>query len=453
MARRILELVIVVAMAGCAAQPGASPSIVPPSEVPPSAIQPSTPSSDASQPATIGEGDLVMADVARAETSPDDARAAADGINDFGLELLRRLVIEGDNAVISPASVAVALGMARAGALGTTADEMDAVLRDVARPENAAWLNALDLALASRNQTFVDDAGDEREVILRVANAMFAQRGMAIKDAYLAALAETYGAGVRLVDYIGAPDASRQEVNGWVDERTEGRIPDLLGADDVNELTRWILVNAIYLRAPWAVPFPEEATTEQPFTRVDGSRVQVPMMATAQQIPYASGTGWRAVEVPYFGDTLSMLLILPDDLAAFVADANAATLNQIVGALSMVRVELTMPRFGIETKANLKDVLKAMGMPTAFTDRADFSGITSDVQIRIAKVIHQANIDVDEAGTEAAAATAVIGEVTSGGPPPSTVQLRLDHPFLFALRDIETGAVIFLGQVGDPSRD
>jgi serpin B len=219
----------------------------------------------------------------------------------------------------------------------------------------------------------------------------------------------------------------------------------------VDDLTRLILVNAVYLKAPWSIPFNEDATADGSFTTSAGETVRVPMMWSTHTMAYAHGDGWQAVDLAYLGNTLSMVLILPDDVEAFVRDMDGARLASIVAGLSGERVALTMPRFGIETRASLPDVLKAMGMPTAFTDgAADFSGITTEERILITEVIHQANIDVDEEGTEASAATAVIGGVT-GGPPPVSVELRLDRPFLFALRDVETGVVLFLGQVGDPS--
>jgi serpin B len=216
-------------------------------------------------------------------------------------------------------------------------------------------------------------------------------------------------------------------------------------------MTRFVLVNAIYLKAPWLVPFGDGSTVDAPFTRSDGTRTEVPTMATTWAMPYAEGDGWRAVDLPYVGGELSMLLILPDDIEGWVAAADATTLRTVASALAPVRVDLRLPTFGIETSAELGDHLIALGMPSAFDEmRADFSGITTAERLMIAEVVHQANIDVDESGTEAAAATAVIG-VTTGGPPPETIELRFDRPFVFAVRDVPTGAVLFLGTVGDPS--
>jgi serpin B len=394
--------------------------------------------------------ELAAVDLPRAQTTADDATAAATAINAFGFDLYR-LATQGDrNLVYSPASIALALGMARAGARGDTATEMDAVMYDAASDEHAAWLNALDAALAERNGTVTDDDGKDHELILRIANAPFAQRDYTLEDAYLEALATRFGAGLRLVDYIGATDQAREQINGWVSEQTEERIPELLAPGILTEDTRLTLVNAIYLKAPWLHPFNADATQPGAFTRLDGSTVEVPMMRTGEWLPYAEGSGWRAVELPYLGNELAMTVIVPDDLAAFEASLDADAFASIVDALSPANVLLTIPRFSTESKLMLSDALRELGMPLAFDpDLADFSGITAEDRLFIAAVVHQANIDVDEAGTEAAAATAVVME--AGSAPPEPITLDVDRPFLFALRDTTTGAIVFLGRITDPS--
>ncbi len=396
-----------------------------------------------------GDIALARADVPRASAAPADATAAATAITAFGLDLYRAMTSGQTNVVLSPSSIALALAMARAGARGQTAAEMDAVMRAVAADGNAGWLNALDQALATRSGTFEDQGGNPLPVTLQIANAPFAQRGMPLEPAYLEALASRFGAGLRLVDYIGATEATRNLINGWVDGQTEHRIPELLVPGILTPDTRLTLVNAIYLKAPWLRPFPAEATTPGAFTRADGSTVEVPMMATSAAMRYAAGSGWKAVEIPYIGGSLAMTVIIPDDLATFERSLTADQLASIAAGLAETQVSLTFPKFSIETKAELADVLAALGMPSAFDERADFSGITSAEKLVISNVIHQANIDVDEKGTVAAAATAVVMERTSA--PAEPVTLRVDRPFLFALRDVPTGAILFLGRVGDPS--
>lgn len=391
---------------------------------------------------------IAIAAVPRASAPPADAAHAGAAINDFGFELLAAATKPGENAVLSPASVAIALAMARAGARGETAAQMDAVLRAVASDEHAGWLNALDAALASRTGRFQDLSGAEREVILRIANAPFAQRDYAWNQAYLDALASRFAAGVRLVDYANDHEAARRLINAWVDERTERRIPELLQQGILDPDTRLVLVNAIYLKAAWLTPFFPDATAPAPFTRQDGTTIDVAMMRGLVEAQYASGDGWRAVDLPYVGGALAMTVIVPDDLAAFQATLDADRFAAIVGALSAHEVALTLPKWGQETKVDLKTVLAAMGMPDAFDPGlADFSGMTDADRLFITAVIHQANIDVDEKGSEAAAATAVVMGRTSA---PQPVTLNVDRPFLFALRDVQTGAILFLGRVTEP---
>ena len=398
---------------------------------------------------TGGDIELARADIPRASAAPEDAAAAGSAINAFGLDLYRAVANGKTNVVLSPASIALALAMARAGARGQTAAEMDAVMRAMASDEHAGWLNALDQALATRSGTFKDESGKDLAVTLRVVNAPFAQRGTSLEPAYLEAVASRYGAGLRLVDYATATEQARKAINGWVDGQTERRIPEMLVPGILTTATRLTLVNAIYLKAPWLTPFPAETTKAGSFARADGSSVAVPMMATTASMRYAAGTGWRAVEIPYIGGSLAMTIIVPDDLATFEQALTPDRLTSISTGLADAEVSLTLPRFSIETKAELADVLATLGMPSAFSDRADFSGITTAEQLVISNVIHQANIDVDEKGTEAAAATAVVLRATAM--PAEPVTLSVDRPFLFALRDVPTGAILFLGRVADPS--
>jgi serpin B len=398
-----------------------------------------------------GDVELAAANVPQLAGSTADAAQAGTAVNAFGLTLLAELASNNPsgNLVMSPASIALALSMARAGALGRTAGEMDTVLHSLGADDHAAWLAALDAALDTRTGTFSDLSGAPHDVTLRIVNAPFAQRGLALEPAYLDDLAARFGAGLRLVDYVTASEAARQLINGWVRDQTEQRIRELLAAGDVDSLTRLVLVNAIYLKAAWQHPFGERATQPAAFTLADGSVVQVPMMRGGGDLPYAVGDGWQAVELPYVGGKLAMLVIVPDDLAAFTSDLDAQAFGEINGALETRRVVLGLPKFSAESRAELGPALAALGMPTAFTAAADFSGITTEERLLISAVIHQANIDVDEKGTEAAAATAVVMRATAA--PGDSVTMTVDRPFLFALRDTETGAILFLGRINDPS--
>jgi serpin B len=438
---RAIALLIALVLVGCGGTPGLSS---------PAATDPgSSPIGSAGSPQDQALSKLVMSSVQRAPANPADAALAAQAINDFGLELLRAGTPAGENTVLSPTSIVLALAMARAGARGETAAEMDDVLRDVASDENATWLNALDAALANRSGTFRNRFDKDVDVLLRIANQAYAQGGFPLEEAYLDALAARFGSGIRLVDFVRDAEAARLDINAWVADRTEERIPELLREGTVDSMTRLVLVNAVYLKAAWFSQFDAAATAPAAFHRLDGSSVDVPTMHDTFGLRYGQGDGWQAVELPYVGGQLGMLVILPDELPAFEAGLDGTALEKIAAALDVERVSLALPRFGIESKLDLNEVLRTMGMPLAFDPfEADFSGISPVDDLYISGVIHQANIDVDEKGTEAAAATGVVMGVTSAPPPP--IPMNVDRPFLFALRDLETGAILFLGRVVDP---
>jgi len=385
----------------------------------------------------------------RAAGSASDATQAAAAIDAFGFDFYKSDLRSGGNAVVSPTSIVLALSMSQAGAAGETAAQMDAVLHGAAASGDGNGINSLDQALAGFSGTYKDANGTEQQLTLRIANAPFAQRGLQLQQPFLDTLASKYGAGLRLVDFANDPAGACKLIDGWVSDQTEGRIPKLL--DSLDPLTRLVLVNAIYLKAPWQTPFDETFTTNAAFTRSDGSQVSVPTMSLdLSDGRYASGSGWQAVELPYADRSLAMTIVVPDDLAAFEGSLDAARFAQITAALEPTYLDLTLPRFKIETKSDLHSALERLGMPLAFDpDRADFSGITSQEQLYISKVVHQANIAVDEKGTEASAATAV--EIAATALPARQVTLHVDRPFIFAVRDTSTGAILFLGRVVDPS--
>jgi serpin B len=400
---------------------------------------------------SAGSITLARAEVARASAAPADAVSAAAAVNAFGFDLLRAIHPQGD-AVVSPASIALALAMARAGAVGDTATQMDAVLHDAASDAHPTWLNALAAALDSRTGTFKDADGKDQQVTLRIANATYSQQGMVLRPAFLRAIAERFGAGVQLVDFKTATEAARLAINGWVAGQTEQRIKELLAAGVLDDMTRLVLVNAVYLKAAWVNPFDADATKPAPFHHLDGTTTDVPTMHLDADLPYAEGDGWRAVQLPYVGGSLVMTIVVPDDFAAFTAGLDGARFEAVAGALDQQQRQVTLafPAFGTETKVDLAAVLSALGMPAAFDPvAADFSGITADERLSISAVIHQANIDVDEKGTEAAAATAVVMRATAM--PAEHVTLNVDRPFVFALRDAATGAIVFLGQIVTPA--
>jgi serpin B len=412
---------------------------------PPSSSNPSpTPSTPSG-----GTGEARSSALRRSPSS-NAATSGAAVVNGLGASLFGALAGGAPNLVFSPASIAIAMSMARAGAAGTTATEIDAVLAADASLHDA--MNGLTAALVSRPGSF-QAMGETVDVELAIANSLWGQDGLTWKQPFLDVLAAEYGAGLRLVDFVKDPEAARRAVNAWVDDETEQRIPELLAEGTVTSDWRLTLVNAVYMKAPWSQPFNDTLTADATFTTLSGSTVQVPMMRSSNNLSYASGPGWQAISLPYAGDALDMLLVVPDAgaLAQVESELPSGLLDRVGDALSSRLVNLGMPTFDIETGASLGEVLRALGMPSAFDpDTADFSAMTDDQRLFIAAVVHQANITVDENGTEAAAATA-IGMATTSAPIDPPVDLVIDRPFLFAVRDVPTGAVVFLGRIGDPS--
>jgi serpin B len=395
---------------------------------------------------------VVRAEVSR-EAAPavadEDVDVVADGVNAFGLDLYRALAEEeGGNLFLSPYSIALALAMTYAGARGQTAQEMAEVLH-LTMPDARVHpaMNALDLAL---------HAGEDREMdsydppIFRSANALWGQQGLGFEQAFLETLAANYGAGMRVLDFAESEEA-REIINAWVEEQTEDRIQDLIKPDMLNALTRLVLTNAVYFKAQWQYTFSESATADGPFYLPGGDTVTTPMMRQTESLGYYAEDGLQVVELPYAGGSHSMLILLPEqgELDALAASLDEARLRDLVAQVERQSVALTMPRFEYEAEFALGEMLQEMGMPTAFGEGADFSGMTTEAELFISEVVHKAWVAVDEEGTEAAAATAVV--MVESALPMEPVEVTVDHPFLFAIRHQGTGSLLFLGQVVDPS--
>jgi len=267
---------------------------------------------------------------------------------------------------------------------------------------------------------------------------------------FLDVLAENYGAGLRILDFITETEKSRLTINDWVSNQTEGRIEDLIPQGAIDALTRLVLTNAIYFNAAWEYPFDEKMTADGPFYLLDGGQVIVPMMKQTESFGYTEGEGYQAVELRYDGEELSMVILLPEagQFEAFEEGLQAQQVSDIISGLQPTEVALTMPRFEFDSEFSLQDTLAGMGMPIAFSGEADFSGMTGKPELFISDIVHKAFVAVDEAGTEAAAATAVIMRLTAVPEPP--VYVAIDRPFIFLIRDIETGAVLFVGRVMNP---
>ena len=377
------------------------------------------------------------------EVAPDALRALTDGQAAFALDLYGPLGAEGGNVFYSPLSIHQALTMAYAGAAGSTAQEMATTLRLGAAPHAAQ--NALDLSLEAAARVPVE--GEASPLALEITHSIWGSPEITWAQPFLDTLALNYGAGLRLTDFAADPEAAREDINAWVADQTNDRIPELLPQGTIDVETALVLVNAIFFKASWETPFEPSQTADADFHLTSGETVQVPMMSAGLTTLGAAGEGWRAVDLPYAGGRASMLVVVPDDLAAFEARLDEALYAEMLGALTEGAGSVSLPRFEYSQGASLKDALSAMGMSTAFSGAADFSNLTTDTSLQITDVVHQAFVQVDERGTEAAAATAVVFGPTAA---PEPFELRADRPFVFFIRDRETGAILFTGRVVDP---
>lgn len=388
--------------------------------------------------------------VARVVTSADgDIGVVVDGHNAFSWDLYGDLAAEaGDgNVFFSPFSVTAALGMVMAGANGDTETEMHDVLHVTG--DEGAWHAALGALTRDLN-------GDlDRGYTLNIANRVFGQTDYGWDPAFLAVCDTDYGAPLEQWDFATDAKGGRTHVNDWVAGQTHDRIKDLLGEGTVTPDTKMILVNAIYFLADWATAFDPADTYDAGFTRLDGSSVTVPMMRMSLEEVEDEGieVGWTndasVIKLPYQDDEVSMIVVIPtepDGLPALESSLDAAKWAQLTSNLSPSDAMIGFPRVEMNYKAELSGALSGLGMPTAFSDTADFTGMAADGGLQITGVVHQAFVKIDEEGTEAAAATAVTVGTTS-----AQVPIVADHPFLFVIQDDLTGAILFVGRVTDPS--
>jgi serine protease inhibitor len=366
----------------------------------------------------------------------------------FGTDLYMLLSEGGRDTVFSPASVAAALQMALCGARGDTAAELATALHLTAD----AGAAPAEAAQALRHlSAIVNETAEAGTANFRVANTAWVQSGFPLRPAFVALLRDAAAATLADADFVSASEAARNEINRVIAEQTAGKITDLLAPGTVDHLTRLVLANAVYLKAPWAEQFPVAATRDAPF-RTDGATSRnVPMMRGAANRPYRRADGYQAVLLPYQHSGLAMAIVLPDGpLSTLRPGLSARGLRGLLAGMSEHHVTLSLPRFRVEASFDLIPVLSALGVTTAFGGKADFSGITTADQLTISAVVHKAYIDVDEHGTEAAAATAVIMRALAARRPPPRAEMIVDRPFLFAIVHTATGTPLFLGQVTDP---
>jgi serpin B len=398
----------------------------------------------------VAPGELVRSEKPRA-TSPQvaetDSAELVAGNSAFAFDLYQAIRAEEINLFYSPYSISLALAMTYAGARGETEHQMaDTLHYTLPQDRLHPAFNALDLELLSRAE---GGEGEEGGFELNIANSIWGQTGYSFLPQFLDILAENYGAGLRVLDFAKEPEDSRITINDWISDETEGKIEDLLPPTSVTPETLLILTNAIYFNAAWRYPFVEDRTRDSTFYLLDGGQVTVPMMEGTKRLGYAEGEGYQVVELPYEGGEMSMVILLPEDgrFEGFTRALDSEAVAAILENISYQDIHLTMPKFTYESQFSLKEALAAMGMPAAFSG-ADFSGMDGTRDLFIDDVIHKAFIDVDEEGTEAAAATAV---VMPSAAPVLPKDVRVDRPFVFMIRDIETEAILFLGHVVDPS--
>ncbi len=395
---------------------------------------------------------LVVASLAWATAVLADSgawRPATEAINALGCELLAGT---SGNALLSPYSIQTALGMTYAGAAGETRTEMARVLHFGADEE------ALHRSFASLQKAFAE-ADDGDAVILGVANRLFGQKDYAFRPEFLALVEDVYGAPLQLADFVGQAQKERSVIKAWVEEQTRDRIRDLLPENTLNALTRLVLVNAVYMKARWEQAFPAHLTKPAPFRTAADTTVDVPTLNRTGVIGYRKDDGFTAVSLPYLGGNLQFLVLLPDETVTVAAVEAKLTADRLAGLAMLPRreVNLYLPKFRMEPPLlKLSDALKGLGMRTAFDEpagSADFDRMAPrrpDDYLCISEVFHKTFMELDEKGTEAAAATAVVMQRATAMRPTEPVVVRVDRPFLFAVQHRASGACLFLGRLVDP---
>jgi serine protease inhibitor len=374
----------------------------------------------------------------------EDALAVAKDCNAFATDLYARLSSEKTgNLFFSPYSVSLALAMTYAGAEGETQTEMAKVLHFAPEMNVAQSFGALRTRL---------DSGDKNAGFqLRVANRLWGQQGFRFLPAFVEVTRDNFGADVGQLDFRKTENA-RKTINAWVEQQTDHKIQDLLAPGVIEAGTRLVLTNAIYFKSPWTHRFEKSATSDAPFHTSASDEISVPTMHQTHGLRYAADDDVQVLELPYARDgSLSMIILLPkqvDGLADLEKRLTAENLQTWTDELQPQRVAVWLPKFKMTSEFSLSDALKAMGMPLAFSDQADFSGMSTQERLFISAVIHKAFVDVDEEGTEAAAATAVaVMKSATARPAEDSIEFRADHPFVFLIRDQRTQSILFFGRV------
>ena len=393
-----------------------------------------------------------------AKSAETGERLIVEGNNVFALELYTKLRSQGGNLFVSPYSISTALAMAQAGARGRTASQMAQVLHfstSSGETEESSPSRLDQRQVASAYGRIIKDLnkrGQKGAYTLTVANALWGQKGFGFLKEYLELVRTDFGGQLTEVDFARASEAARKTINTWVEKQTKGKIKDLIPAGALDSMTRLVLTNAIYFKGNWARQFKKDQTQDAPFTLIGGRTIQVPMMNQTAEFGYMETDTLQGLELPYVDKELSMIIVLPkekDGLSRLEETLTSEALSQWLARLFSREVVVSVPKFKVTTQFSLASVLQSMGMTDAFSDSADFSGMDGKKDLFISAVIHKAYVDVNEEGTEAAAATGIVMKLTSVGP--SEIPLfRADHPFLFLIRDNKSGGILFMGRVMDP---
>jgi serpin B len=374
--------------------------------------------------------------------------ALAAGNTEFALDLYGRLAPEKGNLFFSPYSISTALAMTYGGARGDTAKQMSDVLRF---PYEDDALHGAFMHMEKQLEATQKDG----KIALRVANALWPHQGYPFRKEFTAQIKRFYGVDIVHVDYAVAREAARKRINAWAERMTEGKIKDLIPKGILNALTRLVLTNAIYFKGDWRSQFKKAATKDAPFTMANGKSRQVPLMYQQEQFRYAELDGVQVLELPYGDGELSMIVVLPreaDGLAGLEAKLSPGQLARWTGRMRKQKVRVYLPRFEMTSQFSLNKALIAMGMRDAFNPagNANFSGMDETRDLYIQAVLHKAFVAVDEKGTEAAAATAVVMGLRSAARPRPVPVFRADHPFLFTIRENSTGSILFMGRLSEP---
>ena len=384
--------------------------------------------------------------VSQAQTNFSQVQTLASSNNAFALDLYARLKATEGNIFFSPSSISTCLAMVYSGARGQTAAQMAQTLHFNAEPAPLS-------AAFSQLQQQLNSIQEKKEVQLDIANGLWSQKQHPFLPAFMDQARDAFQASLNQADFLTQSEPTRQQINTWVSDKTHGKIADLLPTGVVNTSTRLILVNAIYFKAAWAQPFRPAATANAPFHLAAGRDIEAPLMNQKAAFAYAETNNLQLIELPYLGNALSLVILLPKETATIGDLEHKLTepvLNQWLGQTRRQRVDLFLPKFKVAAQCNLTQTLNQMGIKDAFTSSADFSGIDGQRDLLISAVIHKACVDLNEQGTEAAAATGAVMALTSARPTAIPV-FRADHPFLYLIRDNTTRSILFMGRLSDPS--